>query len=84
MQEGCWHCSSTSHYQKVLVVEDGQRLVSIHFNDIVALAELHYGSSSQPQAVINQRLASTLGCGMAGAGWTDAPVGVGAPDQRSA
>jgi uncharacterized protein (DUF302 family) len=53
--------------QKVLVVEDGQGRVSIHFNDIVALAELHYGSSNQPQAVINQRLVSTLGRAVAGA-----------------
>ena len=48
--------------QKILVLEsaDGSGIVSLHFNDIVALAKLHYGSSNKPQAVINKRLMATL------------------------
>ena len=52
--------------QKLLVLEDEQGAVMLHFNDIVALAELHYGSSNKPQAVINQRLLATLTGAVAG------------------
>ena len=46
--------------QKVLLLEGDDGRVRLYFNDIVALAELHYGSSNQPQAVINQRMRATL------------------------
>lgn len=46
--------------QKILVLEDASGDVNLYFNDIVALSELHYGSSNKPQAVINQRLNATL------------------------
>jgi len=46
--------------QKILVLQDEDGLVSVHFNDIVALARLQYGSSNKPQEIINNRLAATL------------------------
>lgn len=52
--------------QKILVLESPAGVVSLHFNDIVALANMHYGSNNKPQAVINQRLMDTLGEAVAG------------------
>ena len=52
--------------QTLLVLEDEQGAVMLHFNDIVALAELHYGSSNKPQAVINQRLLAMVTGAVAG------------------
>ena len=46
--------------QKVLVYEDAETIVRVAFNDIVALAELHYGRSNPPQNVINTRLRETF------------------------
>lgn len=51
--------------QKVLLVEEPGGVVKLYFNDIVALAELHYGSSNKPQAVINQRMRETLSAAVA-------------------
>lgn len=46
--------------QKVLVYEDGEGRVQVIYNDIVRLAELHYGTSSKPHQVINGRLDKTF------------------------
>ncbi|MEP4484408.1 MAG: DUF302 domain-containing protein [Halioglobus sp.] len=46
--------------QKVLVLQDEGGRVSVHFNDIEALARLQYGSSSKPHEIINNRLVATL------------------------
>ena len=46
--------------QKLLVYEAPDGSVNIAFNDIVALAELHYGSSNKPQQVVNTRLTATF------------------------
>lgn len=46
--------------QKLLVYEDKDGSVKVLFNDIVALAKLHYGKSNQPQKIINQRLKATF------------------------
>ena len=40
--------------------ETAQGDVLVHFNRIVDLAELHYGSSNEPQRVIDGRLVETL------------------------
>ena len=45
--------------QKLLVYEAPGGSVKIAFNDIVKLAELHYGESNKPQQVINTRLSAT-------------------------
>lgn len=47
--------------QKLLVFQDPDGRVKVIFNDIVALAQLHYGSSNKPQQVINGRLKQTFG-----------------------
>ncbi|MEP6391452.1 MAG: DUF302 domain-containing protein [Halioglobus sp.] len=46
--------------QKVLVLQDESGRVSVHLNDIEALARLQYGSSSKPHEIINNRLVATL------------------------
>ena len=46
--------------QKLLVYQDEDGSVKVLFNDIVALAELHYGKSNPPQKIINQRLKATF------------------------
>lgn len=46
--------------QKILVYEDEKGDVRILFNDIVALAKLHYGTSEKPHEVINGRLFKTF------------------------
>ena len=46
--------------QKLLVYEEGEGRVRVIFNDIVKLAELHYGKSAEPHKVINGRLATTF------------------------
>jgi uncharacterized protein (DUF302 family) len=46
--------------QKLLVYEDGEGKVRVIFNDIAAMAKLHYGKSSGPHDVINKRLAMTF------------------------
>ena len=63
--------------QKLLVFEDEHGKVRLLFNDIVALAKLHYGRSNKPQAIINQRLkqtfAAAIGRSAEGAGDDDKP-----------
>lgn len=46
--------------QKLLVIQDSDGVVKVVFNDIVALAQFHYGSSNKPQQVINGRLKQTF------------------------
>lgn len=46
--------------QKLLVYEDTKGKVRVIFNDIVMMAELHYGKSAEPHKVINGRLATTF------------------------
>lgn len=46
--------------QKLLVYEDGDNEVRVIFNDIVAMAKLHYGRSAEPHAIINGRLTTTF------------------------
>jgi uncharacterized protein (DUF302 family) len=46
--------------QKILVLQDAGGRVSVHFNDIEALAHLQYGASNKPLEIINNRLAATL------------------------
>lgn len=46
--------------QKVLVYEDSAKQVHVVFNDIEAVARLHYGSSIKPHEVINGRLINTF------------------------
>ncbi|WP_227021511.1 DUF302 domain-containing protein [Oceaniferula marina] len=46
--------------QKLLVLEDGDGKVSIHYNSITEFAKLHYDVSSKPQEVINTRLEATF------------------------
>lgn len=46
--------------QKVLVLQDDGGRVSVHFNDVEALARLQYGSSSKPHEIIGNRLMATL------------------------
>lgn len=46
--------------QKLLVYEDQEGKVWVAFNNIVSFAELYYGTSTQPQAMINQRLEMTF------------------------
>ena len=47
--------------QKVLVYEVPGGQTSIHFNDMVAFAELHHGDSALPHRVITRRMRNTLG-----------------------
>ncbi len=42
--------------QKLLVYEDDKGEVWVAFNDIVAFANLYYGTATKPQQMINQRL----------------------------
>lgn len=46
--------------QKLLVYKDANGAVQVAFNDIVAFANLYYGSSTKPQSMINQRLIGTF------------------------
>lgn len=46
--------------QKLLVFEDSNGKVRVIFNDIVKMAELHYGKSADPHKAINGRLATTF------------------------
>lgn len=46
--------------QKLLVYEDDEGKVRVIFNDIVKMAELHYGKSAKPHEVINGRLTTTF------------------------
>lgn len=46
--------------QKVLVMQDAEGAVTIDFNDITALAQLHYGDSNLKHSMINRRIQSTL------------------------
>ncbi len=46
--------------QKLLVVSDGNGGSVILFNDIAALAELHYGKSAKPHHMLNKRLTETF------------------------
>ncbi len=46
--------------QKLLVYVDADETVKVIFNDIAALAELHYGQSDEPHHVLNQRLTKTF------------------------
>lgn len=46
--------------QKLLVYEDEEGAVKVIFNDIVAMAELHYGTSADPHKMINGRLMKTF------------------------
>lgn len=46
--------------QKLLVYEGDGGAVKVIFNDIVAMAKLHYGTSAKPQEVINGRLKETF------------------------
>ena len=47
--------------QKVLVYEAPDGQVEVLFNDMPAMAELHYGDSAIPQQVIARRMKKTLG-----------------------
>jgi len=46
--------------QKLLVYEDSSGNVKVIFNDIVAMAKLHYGTSEKAHEVINRRLMQTF------------------------
>jgi uncharacterized protein (DUF302 family) len=46
--------------QKILVYQDEQENTRVIFNDIVALANLHYGKSNQAQQLIQNRLTQTF------------------------
>lgn len=46
--------------QKLLVYEEADGVVKVIFNNIVSMAELHYGTSAKPHEVINGRLAGTF------------------------
>lgn len=46
--------------QKLLVYEDEAGQVQVIFNEIAALAELHYGRSAPPNHMLDQRLTSTF------------------------
>ncbi len=46
--------------QKLLVISDGNGGSVILFNDIAALAELHYGKSAKPHHMLNERLTETF------------------------
>ena len=46
--------------QKLLVYEDADGVVWVAFNDIVAFANLYYGTATKPQQMINQRLIATF------------------------
>ena len=46
--------------QKLLVYEDSEGTVKVPFNDIKALAELHYGTSAKPHKLLNERLRQTF------------------------
>ncbi|VFQ47116.1 DUF302 domain-containing protein [Desulfoluna butyratoxydans] len=46
--------------QKILVYETEKDGVKVAYNDIVLLAELHYGKSIKPHHVINKRLSTTF------------------------
>lgn len=46
--------------QKLLVYEDADGVVWVAFNDIVAFANLYYGTATKPQQMINQRLFATF------------------------
>jgi uncharacterized protein (DUF302 family) len=47
--------------QKLLVYQKRDGRTGVLFNDMAALAELHYGDSSLPHQLISQRMRSTLG-----------------------
>ncbi|MEP4078292.1 DUF302 domain-containing protein [Haloferula sp.] len=46
--------------QKLLVMEDEKGEARVLFNDIAAMANLHYGKSAKPHEVINGRLIQTF------------------------
>ena len=46
--------------QKLLVYQNDNGEVWVAYNDIVAFAELYYGTSTKPQQMINQRLKMTF------------------------
>lgn len=46
--------------QKVLVMQNADNTVTIHLNDIEALARLHYGEEKLKHRMINQRIQSNL------------------------
>jgi uncharacterized protein (DUF302 family) len=46
--------------QKLLVYRDEQGTTRVIYNDIAALAELHYGRSAKPHAMLNKRLTTTF------------------------
>jgi uncharacterized protein (DUF302 family) len=46
--------------QKLLVYADEDDKTIVLYNDIAALAELHYGQSAKPHAMLNKRLTETF------------------------
>lgn len=46
--------------QKLLVYEDVNGVVKVIYNDIAALAELHYGQTIKPHHQLNERLTATF------------------------
>lgn len=46
--------------QKLLVFQDREGSERVIFDDIVKMAELHYGKSAESHKVINQRLTTTF------------------------
>lgn len=46
--------------QKVLVYKDGEGVVQVIYNDIVRLAELHYGASIKPHQVVEGWVGETI------------------------
>ncbi|WP_170429731.1 DUF302 domain-containing protein [Ruegeria arenilitoris] len=46
--------------QKLLVYANEEGGSAVIFNDVAALAELHYGSSAEPHHVLNKRLTATF------------------------
>lgn len=46
--------------QKLLVYQPPGEQVSVYFNDMAALAEIHYGDSALPHKVITRRMTATL------------------------
>jgi uncharacterized protein (DUF302 family) len=46
--------------QKLLVYQDDTGQTRVIFNDIAAMARLHYGRSAEPHDLLNQRLTETF------------------------
>lgn len=57
--------------QKLLVYEDEAGAVQVIYNDIAALAQLHYGRTAPPHHGLNQRLTATFRAALDNSGETE-------------